>query len=128
MQIQALDHMVLVVRSIARSVEFYTRVLGLEARRHPGGRQALHFGAQKINLQELGRSVDPNARRPMPGAADFCLLTDMPLHEVAEHLARNGVAIVSGPVERRGACGPILSVYFHDPDDNLVEIARPIAP
>jgi catechol 2,3-dioxygenase-like lactoylglutathione lyase family enzyme len=35
------------------------------------------------------------------------------------------VAIEEGPVGRTGATGPIQSVYFRDPDGNLVEVAVP---
>ncbi|TMH21751.1 MAG: VOC family protein, partial [Betaproteobacteria bacterium] len=38
-----------------------------------------------------------------------------------------GVAIVEGPVERTGAAGPILSIYFRDPDRNLIEVSNVLA-
>ena len=124
MRIRAIDHFVLVVLSIETTVEFYTRVLGLEAREIAPGRWALHFGNQKINLQQLHLNVDKQTRHPNRGAGDFCLLTDTPIAEVVSHLEQQGVKIIAGPGQRIGATGPILSVYFHDPDENLVEVSN----
>src|ERR1700719_2789 len=124
MRIRAIDHFVLVVLSIETTVEFYTRVLGLEARETAPGRWALHFGKQKINLQQLHASVDKQTLHPNRGAGDFCLLTDSPIAEAVSHLEQQGVKIIAGPVQRAGATGPILSVYFYDPDENLVEVSN----
>jgi catechol 2,3-dioxygenase-like lactoylglutathione lyase family enzyme len=127
MQIRAIDHFVLVVLSIEATVAFYRRVLGVDAREISPGRWALHFGDQKINLQQLHASVDPQTRHPSRGAGDFCLLTDTPIAEVVTHLAEQLVPIIEGPVRRAGARGPILSVYFYDPDENLVEVSNQLA-
>jgi len=64
----------------------------------------------------------------MPGSADLCLLTDIPIRQVIDHLKACDVPIIEGPVERTGAGGPILSVYLRDPDGNLLEIANAIDP
>ena len=112
------------VLNTATTIEFYTRVLGLEAREISPGRWALHFGTQKINLQQLHLSVDKQTRHPSRGAGDFCLLTDTPITEVVSRLEHQGVKIIAGPGQRIGATGPILSVYFHDPDENLVEVSN----
>lgn len=125
--ITRIDHFVLTVASIERTRAFYSRVLGMEVVTfHPAGggeRSALKFGAQKINLHEVGREFDPKARHPAAGSADFCLITETPLDEVVTRLVEAGVAIEEGPVSRSGAVGPITSVYIRDPDENLVEIA-----
>ena len=126
MQIRAIDHFVLVVLSMEKTVEFYTRVLGVEAREMAPGRLSLHVGAQKINLQQLHRSVDPQTRHPTRGAGDFCLLTDTPIPEVVRHLEQQGIEIIGGPIRRTGATGPLLSVYFYDPDENLVEVSNSV--
>jgi catechol 2,3-dioxygenase-like lactoylglutathione lyase family enzyme len=124
MRIRAIDHFVLVVLDIEATIKFYTRVLGLEAREIAPGRWALFLGNQKINLQQLHASVDPQTRHPSRGAGDFCLLTDIPMTEVVSHLEQECVKIINGPVQRAGATGPILSVYFYDPDENLVEVSN----
>lgn len=119
-----LDHFVLTVASIDGTAEFYEKALGLEVQTFAGGRKALSLGAQKINLHEAGREFEPKAKRPTPGAGDFCLISGTPVEEIAERLGSIGVVIEEGPVDRTGAGGPIRSIYFRDPDDNLVEVAN----
>lgn len=77
-----------------------------------------------MNLHQCGAEFEPKARRPTPGSVDMCLLTAVPLQDVMAHLAACAVALVEGPVRRAGAQGPIVSVYFHDPDGNLIEVAN----
>jgi catechol 2,3-dioxygenase-like lactoylglutathione lyase family enzyme len=123
-KIDRIDHFVLTVRDPEATCAFYSRVLGMQAITFAGGRKALAFGNQKINLHQAGREFEPKAQRPTPGSGDFCLVTLVPIAEVAAHLAACGVGIVEGPVDRTGATGPIRSVYFRDPDDNLVEVSN----
>jgi catechol 2,3-dioxygenase-like lactoylglutathione lyase family enzyme len=127
MKIRAIDHFVLVVLSMEATVEFYTRVLGLDAREISPARWALFFGTQKINLQQLHLNVDKQTLHPSRGSGDFCLLTDTPIADVVSQLQRHGVKIINGPAQRSGATGPIMSVYFHDPDENLVEVSNVIS-
>jgi catechol 2,3-dioxygenase-like lactoylglutathione lyase family enzyme len=112
------------VRDIDASCAFYSRVLGMEVVTFGAGRKALAFGAQKINLHQAGHEFEPKAQRPTPGSADLCVLTAVPLPEVQQHLAQCGVTVTEGPVRRTGAQGPILSVYFRDPDLNLIEVSN----
>ncbi|CAO3356154.1 VOC family protein [Azospirillum palustre] len=123
MRIGRIDHFVLTVASIEATCAFYRDVLGMEVVTFAGGRRALSFGAQKINLHEVGREFEPKAARPTAGSGDFCLIADTPLEQVITELHARGIAIEEGPVNRTGATGPIRSVYIRDPDDNLVEIA-----
>ena len=125
MRAASLDHIVLCVRDVAATIAFYERVLGMEAREERPGKWSLHFGANKISLQDAA-AAPANARGTAPGSGNFCLLTDTPLETVQSHLAREGVAVIEGPGERVGATGPILSVYFRDPDGNLVEVSNRI--
>ena len=127
MAISALDHIVLCVADVDATIAFYRRVLGLEAREERPGKWSLHFGAQKISLQDA-RSVPQIAKNTLPGSGNFCLLSDTPIEQLIATLARERVAIVDGPAERAGATGAILSVYFHDPDGNLVEVSNRLAP
>ncbi|XP_075040701.1 glyoxalase domain-containing protein 5 [Mixophyes fleayi] len=126
-RIKHLDHLVLTVHSIEKTVSFYTRVLGMEVITFKGDRKALSFGIQKINLHEVGKEFEPKARRPSPGSADLCLITETPLQTVLQHLQICGVPVEEGPVPRTGAVGEIHSVYFRDPDHNLIEISNYLA-
>jgi catechol 2,3-dioxygenase-like lactoylglutathione lyase family enzyme len=123
MQIEGLDHLVLTVADLGRTRDFYERVLSMEPVVFSEGRHALAFGTQKINLHEAGREFEPKSAVPTPGSADLCFLTDAPVAEVVEHLGANDVEILEGPVRRTGATGPITSVYFRDPDGNLIEVS-----
>ena len=128
MQIDHLDHLVLTVADIETTVDFYTRVLGMQAVTFGEGRKALVFGQQKINLHQAGREFEPKAERPTPGSADLCFIVATPLAEVVAHLQAQGVAIVEGPVQRTGATGPIRSLYVRDPDFNLIELSNSLEP
>ena len=119
--ISHIDHIVLTVADIERSVAFYARVLGMQAVSFGNGRRALQFGQQKINLQTLG--MEPRNHAAV-GAGDVCLITDWPTARVLAHLTAEGVPVLEGPVTKSGAQGPIESVYFNDPDGNLIEVSR----
>ncbi len=122
--ITRLDHFVLTVASIEATCAFYSRALGMEVVTFAGGRKALSFGVQKINLHEVGREFEPKAQRATAGSGDFCLITETPLDTVIAHLTGQGISIELGPIDRTGATGPIRSVYVRDPDRNLVEVAN----
>jgi catechol 2,3-dioxygenase-like lactoylglutathione lyase family enzyme len=124
MKIECLDHLVLTVADIAKTCEFYEKVLGMETVTFGAGRKALSFGQQKINLHQAGMEFEPKAVKPTPGSGDLCFVTSTPVAAVVVHLERAGVAIEKGPVPRSGATGPIQSVYFRDPDGNLIEVSN----
>uniref|UniRef100_A0A8C6T8W7 Glyoxalase domain-containing protein 5 n=1 Tax=Neogobius melanostomus TaxID=47308 RepID=A0A8C6T8W7_9GOBI len=123
-EVSHLDHLVLTVKSVPDTIQFYSSVLGMEVITFKGNRKALGFGQQKFNLHQLGQEFEPKAKRPTSGSADLCLITKTPLTTVATHLKGCGVKIEEGPVERSGAMGPITSIYFRDPDDNLIEVSN----
>lgn len=127
MKIDRLDHLVLTVASIERSCAFYQRVMGFEVVTFLGGRKALQFGQQKINLHEVGKEFDPKALRPTAGSGDLCFIASTPLDEVIKELQTANVEIEIGPVDRTGAIGQIRSVYLRDPDQNLIEISNYIS-
>jgi len=128
MNISHLDHLVLTVADIEKTVDFYTRVLGMQLVTFGEGRKALAFGNQKINLHQAGHEFEPKAERPIPGSADLCFIVATPLDRVIAHLEAQGVAIVEGPVQRTGATGRIRSVYVRDPDLNLIELSNSMEP
>jgi catechol 2,3-dioxygenase-like lactoylglutathione lyase family enzyme len=119
----ALDHVVLTVRDIDATCDWYERVLGMRRVVSEHGRVALHFGSQKINLHPAAAPYSPHAAVAEPGTADLCFLSPRPIEEVVEDLQEKAVAIELGPVQQIGAQGPMDSVYFRDPDGNLTEVA-----
>jgi catechol 2,3-dioxygenase-like lactoylglutathione lyase family enzyme len=124
MPIDRLDHLVLTVRNIEATCDFYTRVLGMTLVTLGNGRKAVQFGSQKINLHEAGKEFEPKAQRPTPGSADLCFITGDPLPDVIAHIRAYGVTIIEGPVRRTGAIGEMASIYLRDPDGNLIEISN----
>jgi catechol 2,3-dioxygenase-like lactoylglutathione lyase family enzyme len=123
MPIAALDHLVLTVADVDRTVAFYER-LGMRAERFGQGRLALRFGDQKLNLHAAGHEFEPKARRPTPGSADLCFLVDdASIADTVRALDAAGIAIEEGPVRRTGATRELMSVYVRDPDANLVELS-----
>lgn len=128
-EIASIDHLVLTVADIGATCAFYEMALGMKVDRFAPAdgsaeRVALKFGHQKINLHAAGAEFRPHARRPVAGSGDFCLITETPMAELQAHLQACGVAIEQGPVRRTGATGKLLSVYFRDPDGNLVEVSN----
>jgi catechol 2,3-dioxygenase-like lactoylglutathione lyase family enzyme len=123
MEVERLDHFVLTVKNIEAAADFYVSVMGMKKSVFGEGRVALSFGRQKINLHEHGREFEPKAGSVCPGSADLCFIIKGSLEEAAKHIAARGVTIIEGPVRRTGAVGPITSLYFRDPDRNLIEVS-----
>jgi catechol 2,3-dioxygenase-like lactoylglutathione lyase family enzyme len=124
MKIERLDHFVLTVASVDATCAFYSEVLGMEVSTFGGGRKALLFGRQKINLHQAGAEFEPKAHAPSPGSADLCFIAETSLQDVIADLKGLKIAIEEGPIERTGATGPIKSIYLRDPDQNLIEISN----
>jgi catechol 2,3-dioxygenase-like lactoylglutathione lyase family enzyme len=124
MQIERIDHLVLTVRDIEATCEFYTRVLGVQVVTFGDNRKALRFGQEKINLHQAGNEFEPKAARPTPGSADICFVTRLSPEQVIEHLRAENIEIIEGPAPRTGAFGEMVSVYLRDPDGNLIEISH----
>jgi catechol 2,3-dioxygenase-like lactoylglutathione lyase family enzyme len=123
MHVKGLDHLVLTVADIDATCAFYEKVLGMSRETFAGGRTALRFGNQKINLHPAGNEYEPKAGKPVPGSADFCLIVE-DVTAAEAWLREKDVEIILGPVPKTGALGPIMSIYFRDLDGNLVELAQ----
>lgn len=129
MHYERLDHTVLTVNDIEATVDFYSRVLGMEVITFSSlvnDRKALKFGQSKINLHEVGKEIQPTAQNPGSGTEHLCFIVTDPIGKVIDHLKTSGAIIEEGPVERVGALGPINSVYVRDPDGNLIELSNMI--
>lgn len=128
MVINRLDHLVLTVKDISATCRFYETVLGMEVITFGDDRKALRFGHQKINLHEKGREIDPKALTPTMGSADLCVIADTAVEEILVELTALKINILEGGiVERTGATGKIRSIYFRDPDGNLLEVSNYIS-
>lgn len=125
--IKSLDHLVLTVADFAATRRFYCDGLGMEWLTFGDNRHALLFGVQKINLHHVDRTFEPKAHRPTAGSADLCFLVARPLPEVQRSMAACGHDLLEGPVQRSGATGPVMSIYYRDPDANLIELSEPVA-
>ncbi|MDQ8144133.1 VOC family protein [Chryseobacterium sp. CFS15] len=124
MQIKNIDHLVLTVADINKTIDFYTNILGFEVVTFGNNRKALTFGNQKINLHQKGKEFEPKAEHPTTGSADLCFISETDIDDVLKELKQKNIEIIEGVVERTGAIGKIKSVYFRDPDLNLIEISN----
>lgn len=124
MKVDRMDHFVLTVKNIPKSCEFYHHILGMEIQEFGDNRVALRFANMKINLHEIGHEVEPKAYLPTPGSGDLCFITKTPIDRVISDLKRQKIKIEAGPVKKNGAIGQIKSVYFRDPDHNLIEVSN----
>ncbi len=123
MHIYGFDHIVLCVRNVDATLDFYRHVLGMAAHEERPGKWSLHFGSNKISVQDAN-DLASLAEKTVPGSGNFCVLTDIPMEDVVATLQAQSVEIVEGPAEKAGAVGKLLSVYFRDPDGNLVEVSN----
>lgn len=122
MQPLRLDHCVIAVSDWERSNDFYRDVLGAEPVRRGAG-WAYRLGDQQLNVHGPGMDPTPVARvRVAPGNSDLCFVWPGTVEEAVAHLARCGVEVELGPIERHGAVGAGTSVYFRDPDGSLLEL------
>lgn len=127
METDSLDHFVLTCADVEATIAFYSKVMGMQPVSFGEGRKALRFGSMKINLHQQGKEFEPKAQHAIPGSADLCFITSVPIQEVIDHLADCDVEIIHGPVQQAGATGPIYSVYFRDPDGNLIEVSNRVS-
>jgi len=124
MNITELDHLVLTVKDIQSSIDFYSSILGMNAIDFANERKALTFGGQKINLHQAGSEFSPHAKVPTPGSADLCFICETDINDIINQLLTHQVKIIEGPVKRSGATGNLLSIYIYDPDYNLIELSN----
>ena len=126
-----IDHVVITVFDINKSVHFYSNILGMELQEFLSStdntkRKSLKFGRQKINLHEVSKPFKPHANKPLPGTMDICFISEINVNEWIKIFDNFDIKIEDGPVQKTGANGPIRSVYIRDPDKNLIEISNQI--
>ncbi|WP_242128685.1 VOC family protein [Sphingobium sp. Sx8-8] len=126
--ISAIDHIAITVADLDRSTGFYREILsGEQVREYElGGRvmiRQLRLGGAMLNIHQAGHANPIVAGIPTPGAADICFRWERPIADAIDLLGEKGVPIIAGPDERYGSNGVLgLSVYFRDPDENLIEL------
>jgi catechol 2,3-dioxygenase-like lactoylglutathione lyase family enzyme len=121
--VDRIDHVVVNCRDVEATADWYVRVLGMKRETFAGGRTALRFGDQKLNLRPTGAQNWVTAAVDQPGALDLCFIADAHPDAIGVHLRESGVEITEGPVTKTGALGSMTSHYCRDPDDNLIEVA-----
>jgi len=123
MNVERINHLVLTVKDIDETCRFYEEILGMEVENFSARRKALKFGNQKLNLHQKGRGYEPGAQSPTPGAIDICFIVTESVDQIKTELENKNIAI-EGIVQRTGATGKITSIYFRDPDQNLIEVSN----
>ena len=123
-QLDRLDHFALTVRDVDETCAFYERAFGMAREPFGEGRVALRFGRHKININPNPNGLLRKAAVPIPGTAEFCLVSTAPLDDIIDHLRHCGIDIEHGPTEAEGAEGMMRSVCLRDPDGNLIEVAN----
>jgi catechol 2,3-dioxygenase-like lactoylglutathione lyase family enzyme len=129
MPVRGLDHVAITCVDPEATLRFYKRVLGAETHLEDLWREGkipvvlLQVGASRLSVHSAESPAEPHARVPMPGSEDMCFRWDGSIIDAERQLLDNDVEIVLGPVDRPAADGlPGQSVYFRDPDGNLVEL------
>ena len=129
----AIDHIVLTVKNMDKTISFYCKILGMELCTFvpPGElerRHSLKFGQQKINLHYATTPYEPHAKNPVAGSVDICFLSDISIIQWQKTFAKHNITILAGPIQKTGATGNLVSIYIRDPDLNLIEIANRLLP
>ena len=130
MKLEKIDHVVITVKNLNKTIDFYTKILGMKLEEFASSlnndqiRYAVSFGSQKINIHEEKKPIKPNALNPSSGSMDICFISKNKINDWVHHLVKKGINIEIGPERKTGALGPILSIYIRDPDFNLIEISN----
>ena len=130
MKLEKIDHVVITVKDLNKTIDFYTNILGMKLEKNLTSldnnqiRYAVSFGSQKINIHEEKKPFKPNALNPSSGSMDICFISKNKINDWVYHLLKKGINIEIGPEKKTGALGPILSIYIRDPDFNLIEISN----
>ena len=130
MKLEKIDHVVITVKDLNKTIDFYTNILGMKLEKFLSSldtnqiRYAVSFGSQKINIHEEKKPIKPNALNPCSGSMDICFISKNKIKDWVDNLIKKGIKIEIGPVKKTGALGPILSIYIRDPDFNLIEISN----
>ena len=123
-----IDHVAFAASDLEATCTFYDRLFG--ARTHldyaPAGTSLVRqiaLGGALLSIHQAGNGLGLVARQPTVGGADICLRWSGGIESAVDLLRKHRIPIVDGPSQRRTADGlPALSIYFRDPDGNLLEL------
>jgi catechol 2,3-dioxygenase-like lactoylglutathione lyase family enzyme len=123
-----IDHVAFAAADLEATCAFYDRLFG--ARIHldyaPDGKSLVRqiaLGGALLSIHQAGNGLELVARRPTIGGADICLRWSGNIESAADLLRTHAIPIVDGPSSRHTADGlAALSIYFRDPDGNLLEL------
>ena len=130
MKLEKIDHVVITVKDLNKTIDFYTNILGMKLEKFSSSlknnqiRYAVSFGTQKINIHEEKKPLKPNALNPSTGSMDICFISKNKINDWMHYLEKKRINIEIGAERKIGALGPILSIYIRDPDFNLIEISN----
>jgi catechol 2,3-dioxygenase-like lactoylglutathione lyase family enzyme len=129
--IKSIDHIVLTITDLDKTIYFYCNVLGMKLEEFKLGpnaivRKCLKFGNQKINLHENNNLIKPGAKIAKPGTGDICFISDKNILEWEKIFISYKINIEHGPITQIGASGNLYSIYIRDPDENLIEISNKV--
>ena len=126
-----MDHIVINAVNIDKMVHFYTEILQLPSERlEEFNDHKVPFPSVRLTKdtiidlfpKKLWEKTNPD-EVCRPNLNHFCLSTDQySWAKLQERLKENGVQIDDGPVKRWGAHGPGVSIYFRDPEQNVIEV------
>jgi catechol 2,3-dioxygenase-like lactoylglutathione lyase family enzyme len=123
MTIDRINHLVLKVKDIDETCKFYRDIFDMEVESLSARKRALKFGNQRLTIHQKGRGFDPEAQVPASGPIDICFVVAESVEQIKTELESKNIQI-EGMIQRPGATGKITSVYFRDPDQNLIEVSN----
>jgi catechol 2,3-dioxygenase-like lactoylglutathione lyase family enzyme len=126
--ILGIDHIAFPVHDLEATCAFYDQLFGAVTHFDyaPHGKslvRQIKLGGALLSIHQAGNGIELAARQPTVGGADICLRWGGSIDSATALLAQHGIPIVDGPSLRRTADGlRARSVYFRDPDGNLLEL------
>jgi catechol 2,3-dioxygenase-like lactoylglutathione lyase family enzyme len=127
-RIVGIDHVAITASDLEATCRFYDRLFSVETRvtHAPRGRplvRQIALGGALLSIHQAGNGIELVAKNPTVGSADICFRWDGGIDSAVRLLREQGIDIIEGPVPRHTADGlPSQSVYFRDPDANLIEL------
>ena len=99
MKLEQIDHVVITVKDLNKTIDFYTNILGMKLEKNLTSldnnqiRYAVSFGSQKINIHEEKKPIKPNALNSSSGSMDICFISKNKINNWVHHLVKKGINI-----------------------------------